>query len=117
MSDTFCYQCQEAAHNKGCDKGGVCGKTAPVARSQDFLIWAVKGLSKVATRLREACQGAGGTKRHRQEWHGGRRPETGLINIYDIIKAGGSFHLPCDMKAEGARPFSVPSAVEYERKP
>ena len=53
MSDMFCYQCQEAAHNKGCDKGGVCGKTAPVARSQDFLIWAVKGLSEVATRLRE----------------------------------------------------------------
>ena len=54
MSDMFCYQCQEAAHNTGCDKGGVCGKTAPVARSQDFLIWAVKGLSEVATRLREA---------------------------------------------------------------
>ena len=54
MSDMFCYQCQEAAHNKGCDKGGVCGKTAPVARSQDFLIWAVKGLSEAATRLREA---------------------------------------------------------------
>ncbi len=54
MSDMFCYQCQEAAHNKGCDKGGVCGKTAPVARSQDFLIWAVKGLSEVVTRLREA---------------------------------------------------------------
>ena len=54
MSDMFCYQCQEAAHNKGCDKVGVCGKTAPVARSQDFLIWAVKGLSEAATRLREA---------------------------------------------------------------
>ncbi|MEZ7872457.1 MAG: hydroxylamine reductase [Eubacteriales bacterium] len=54
MSDMFCYQCQEAAHNKGCDKGGVCGKTAPVTRSQDFLIWAVKGLSEAATRLREA---------------------------------------------------------------
>ena len=54
MTDMFCYQCQEAAHNKGCDKGGVCGKTAPVARSQDFLIWAVKGLSEAATRLREA---------------------------------------------------------------
>ena len=54
MSDMFCYQCQEAARNTGCDKGGVCGKTAPVARSQDFLIWAVKGLSEVATRLREA---------------------------------------------------------------
>ena len=53
MSDMFCYQCQEAARNTGCDKGGVCGKTAPVARSQDFLIWAVKGLSEVATRLRE----------------------------------------------------------------
>ena len=56
MSDMFCYQCQEAAHNKGCDKGGVCGKTAPVARSQDFLIWAVKGLSEVATRLRESSR-------------------------------------------------------------
>ncbi len=54
MSDMFCFQCQETAGNKGCDRVGVCGKSAPVARSQDFLIWAVKGLSEVATRLREA---------------------------------------------------------------
>lgn len=54
MSDMFCFQCQEAAHNKGCEKAGVCGKSAPVARSQDFLIWAAKGLSEVASRLREA---------------------------------------------------------------
>ena len=56
MSDMFCYQCQEAAHNKGWDKGGVCGKTAPVARSQDFSIWVVTGLSEAATRLRAACR-------------------------------------------------------------
>ncbi|MBQ1510918.1 MAG: hydroxylamine reductase [Selenomonadaceae bacterium] len=49
----FCFQCQETAGCKGCTKMGVCGKTPEVAAMQDLLIYVTKGLSAVATRLRE----------------------------------------------------------------
>ena len=48
----FCYQCQETAGCFGCTVSGVCGKTPRVAALQDLLIYAVKGLSAVTTRLR-----------------------------------------------------------------
>lgn len=48
----FCYQCQETAGNKGCNKVGVCGKSADLANMQDLLIYVTKGLSEVTTRLR-----------------------------------------------------------------
>ena len=48
----FCVQCQETAGNKGCTKVGVCGKKPEVARMQDLLIYATKGISAVTTRLR-----------------------------------------------------------------
>jgi len=54
MSEMFCYQCQEAAGNRGCDKAGVCGKMPDVARGQDFLIWLTKGLSAAAVQARKA---------------------------------------------------------------
>lgn len=41
----FCYQCQEAAGGKGCSLRGVCGKTDVVAKSQDLLVYTVRGLS------------------------------------------------------------------------
>jgi hydroxylamine reductase len=40
----FCYQCQETAGGKGCTVRGVCGKTEEVAKLQDLLVYAVKGL-------------------------------------------------------------------------
>ncbi len=49
----FCFQCQEANGNKGCTKIGVCGKSAELAALQDLLIWNLKGLSDITTRLRE----------------------------------------------------------------
>ncbi|QQK08269.1 hydroxylamine reductase [Miniphocaeibacter halophilus] len=49
----FCFQCQETAGNKGCTKVGVCGKNSDVANKQDLLIWLTKGISEIATRLRE----------------------------------------------------------------
>ena len=49
----FCYQCQETAGNKGCTKGGVCGKSVDLANMQDLLIYVTKGLSDVTTRLRK----------------------------------------------------------------
>ena len=48
----FCYQCQEAAGNKGCTKAGVCGKKPDTAGLQDLLIYVSKGLSEVTTKLR-----------------------------------------------------------------
>ena len=50
----FCYQCQETAGCSGCTKIGVCGKKPEVANMQDMLIYATKGLSDIASRLRES---------------------------------------------------------------
>ncbi|NEZ45802.1 hydroxylamine reductase [Clostridium niameyense] len=41
----FCYQCQEAAGGRGCTVKGVCGKTEDIAKTQDLLIYIVKGIS------------------------------------------------------------------------
>lgn len=48
----FCFQCQETAKNIGCDKVGVCGKSADTANLQDMTIWLLKGLSEITSRLR-----------------------------------------------------------------
>ena len=44
----FCYQCEQTAKGSGCTQIGVCGKQPDVAALQDLLIYATKGLSKVA---------------------------------------------------------------------
>ncbi|MGE4290816.1 MAG: hydroxylamine reductase [Desulfovibrio sp.] len=49
----FCYQCEQTAKGKGCDKLGVCGKTPEVAALQDLLIFAMQGLSIAANLARE----------------------------------------------------------------
>ena len=46
----FCYQCQETARGQGCQIRGVCGKTEEVAKLQDLLVYALKGLADVVTR-------------------------------------------------------------------
>jgi len=43
--DMFCYQCSQTAKGTGCTVRGVCGKEATVARLQDNLIYAIKGIS------------------------------------------------------------------------
>ena len=49
MNEMFCFQCQQTAHNKGCNgKTGVCGKKADTANYQDELIGALIALSKAA---------------------------------------------------------------------
>lgn len=45
--DMFCNQCQETAEGKGCEFGGVCGKTPELADLQDLLIYTVKGISDI----------------------------------------------------------------------
>ena len=49
----FCFQCEQTAKGEGCTKIGVCGKTHEVASLQDLLIYAIKGLSLVATEGRK----------------------------------------------------------------
>jgi hydroxylamine reductase len=46
----FCFQCQEALKNEGCTVKGVCGKNGEVAGLQDVLIYAFKGMSRLALR-------------------------------------------------------------------
>ena len=49
----FCYQCQEAAGNKGCTSVGVCGKKPETAHLQDLLVYVTKGLSAVTVQMRK----------------------------------------------------------------
>ena len=49
----FCYQCQETSGCKGCTMSGVCGKKPDVAAMQDLLVYVTKGISAVATALRQ----------------------------------------------------------------
>ena len=49
----FCYQCEQTAKGKGCNKIGVCGKQPDVAALQDLLNYVVKGLSQVAVEGRK----------------------------------------------------------------
>ena len=51
--DMFCYQCSQTARGTGCTIKGVCGKTATVARLQDNLLYAIKGISAYLTHARE----------------------------------------------------------------
>ncbi|MBN1777146.1 MAG: hydroxylamine reductase [Clostridiales bacterium] len=46
----FCYQCQETAGGQGCRMRGVCGKTEDVAKLQNLLIYALKGLADVVVK-------------------------------------------------------------------
>lgn len=44
----FCYQCQEAAKNTGCEIMGVCGKTPTLSSYMDTFKYVLKGLAIVA---------------------------------------------------------------------
>ena len=49
MKEMFCFQCQQTAHNTGCEgKTGVCGKKADTANRQDELVGALIGLARAA---------------------------------------------------------------------
>lgn len=67
MSDfnMFCFQCQEAAGNKGCSgKQGVCGKPADVANLQDLLLHVVKGVAAVNQCARDNKKNELGTEKY-----------------------------------------------------
>ena len=47
MHEMFCFQCQQTAHNTGCEgKAGVCGKKSDTANFQDDLTGALIGLAR-----------------------------------------------------------------------
>jgi hydroxylamine reductase len=48
----FCYQCEQTAGGRGCDKMGVCGKEPNAAALQDLLVYAAKGISQYASKAR-----------------------------------------------------------------
>lgn len=47
----FCYQCQETAKGSGCTVMGICGKSATTSNLQDKLIYELKRIGHIATRL------------------------------------------------------------------
>ncbi len=49
----FCYQCSQTINGAGCTISGVCGKGPTVARLQDNLIFAVKGITAYVYHARE----------------------------------------------------------------
>jgi hydroxylamine reductase len=49
----FCYQCSQTANGTGCTEYGVCGKSPTVARLQDNLVFAIKGISAYYYHARE----------------------------------------------------------------
>lgn len=51
--EMFCYQCSQTAQGTGCTLKGVCGKEATVARLQDNLLFAIKGISAYLFHARE----------------------------------------------------------------
>ena len=52
----FCYQCQETAKGTGCTVQGVCGKKSDLSAMMDMLLFAVRGVSVLATGLRRLEQ-------------------------------------------------------------
>src|SRR5512137_1227102 len=51
--EMFCYQCSQTAQGTGCTLKGVCGKEATLARLQDNLLFAIKGISAYLYHARE----------------------------------------------------------------
>ena len=49
----FCYQCEQTANGKGCNRFGVCGKDPETAALQDLLVHAAQGVSMYAHRARQ----------------------------------------------------------------
>ncbi len=49
----FCYQCEQTAGGKGCEKFGVCGKDPHTAALQDLLFYTAKGVARYAHRANE----------------------------------------------------------------
>ena len=51
--DMFCYQCSQTVNETGCTVVGVCGKQPTLARLQDNLLFAIKGITAYLYHARE----------------------------------------------------------------
>jgi hydroxylamine reductase len=51
--DMFCYQCSWTVNGTGCTVRGTCGKVPTVARLQDNLLFAIKGITAYLYHARE----------------------------------------------------------------
>ncbi|MCX7830062.1 MAG: hydroxylamine reductase, partial [Acidobacteria bacterium] len=49
----FCFQCQEAAKNVGCETFGMCGKDKRTSDLQDLLVYVLKGIAVYEEKLKE----------------------------------------------------------------
>ncbi|NMC00720.1 MAG: hydroxylamine reductase [Thermoanaerobaculaceae bacterium] len=49
----FCFQCQEAAKNLGCESFGMCGKDQKTSDLQDLLVYVLKGIAIYEEKLKE----------------------------------------------------------------
>ncbi len=54
----FCYQCEQARENSGCEKTGVCGKPAEVGELHDVLFHMARELSVLLLRLPPSARAA-----------------------------------------------------------
>ncbi len=53
----FCYQCEQTAQGKGCDRFGVCGKDPETAALQDALLMLLKGIGWFGSKARAKTGG------------------------------------------------------------
>jgi len=86
----FCYQCEQTAGGRGCEKHGVCGKDEATALLQDLLVYAVKGIGWYAVRARAL---------------GAKTPEADRFAVEALLGSAGL----CGkrnrlVRSEGARP-------------
>ncbi|WPX09870.1 hydroxylamine reductase [Anaerocellum danielii] len=51
QTDMFCFQCEQTAGGKGCTKVGVCGKDSRVATLQDLLLYQLKGIAYLGSKI------------------------------------------------------------------
>lgn len=52
-NNMFCYQCSQTVNAEGCTVMGVCGKNETLARLQDNLIFAMKGIAAYQYQMEE----------------------------------------------------------------
>ncbi len=57
MENMFCFQCEQTANGKACEKMGVCGKNPKVAGAQDKLTCEMIRLASAMQKRGKACQG------------------------------------------------------------
>lgn len=103
MGQMFCFQCQQTAHNTGCEgQAGVCGKKADTANFQDELTSALIGLAR-------AVKSAGATDASNELVLKGLFTTITNVNFYNdtIISLIEDVHAEKDRIASDAEAYDV----------